>query len=104
MEPAIWSDSMTDDVKPKKKRRNIVTINRLIKVLEEGNMNTSNLYYTLKERWPRTAPSMTRLSNLLKRSKEFKEVGEERVIDETGYGQNYDVRLWGLANEAGLDN
>jgi len=79
-----------------KKRRNIITINRIIKILKEGDMNTANLYYTLKERWPRTAPSMPSLGNLLSRSKEFAEAGEERVIDDTGHGQNYDVKVWRL--------
>lgn len=79
-----------------KKRRNIITINRIIKILKEGDMNTANLYYTLKERWPRTAPSMPSLGNLLSRSKEFAEAGEERSIDYTGHGQNYDVKVWRL--------
>jgi hypothetical protein len=39
---------------------------------------------------------MPSLGNLLSRSKEFAEAGEERVIDDTGHGQNYDVKVWRL--------
>tara|TARA_R100000541_G_scaffold34957_1_gene43312 strand:+ start:306 stop:605 length:300 start_codon:yes stop_codon:yes gene_type:complete len=94
-------DAHDDKIKPKK-RRNINTINRIIKLLEEGNKNTREIYAYLHETWPRWCPSMRRLSNVLSKSREFIEVGKEKT--QSNLSGNYNLAIWGLADEAGLDN
>ena len=109
MKPAIWSDIMSnifdahdDKIKPKK-RRNINTINRVIKLLEKGDKNTREIHAHLHETWPRWCPNMRRLTNILAKSREFTEVGKEMVRANDSSG-SYKLVIWGLANEAGLDN
>jgi len=94
-------DAYDDKIKPKK-RRNINTINRIIKLLEEGNKNTREIHAHLHETWPRWCPSMPRLGNILAKSREFVEIGKEKA--QSNLGGAYNLSIWGLANEAGLDN
>ena len=109
MEPAIWSDIMSnifdahdDKIKPKK-RRNINTIKRVVKLLQdECEMNTIEIHQALHRTWPRWCPGMTRLGNILSRNKEFVKIGSEKVS--SGVSGHYDIMVWGLANEAGLNN
>lgn len=95
-------DAHDDKIKPKK-RRNINTINRVIKLLEKGDKNTREIHAHLHETWPRWCPNMRRLTNILAKSREFTEVGKEMVRANDSSG-SYKLVIWGLANEAGLDN
>ena len=84
---------MDEKIKPKK-RRNINTINRVIKLLKEKDMNTREIYSALLENWPRWCPSMPRLGNILSRSREFIEVGKEKA--ESTLSGGYYLVIWGL--------
>jgi hypothetical protein len=108
MELAIWSDTMSnifdaydDKIKPKR-RRNINTIKRVIKLLKDGNKNTREIHSHLHETWPRWCPSMPRLGNILSKNREFIEVGKERA--EANLSGAYNLVIWGLVDETGLDN
>jgi len=105
MEPETWSDIMNnifDDKFKPKKRRNINTINRIIALLKEGNMNTSQIHEELHRTWPRWCPSMGRLGNILSRNKEFVDLGTEKI--QSNLSGSYNIVIWGLADEARLDN
>ena len=105
MEPETWSDIMSnifDDKFKPKKRRNINTINRVIAILKEGNMNTSQIHEELHRTWPRWCPTMARLRNILSRNKEFVDLGTEKI--QSNLSGSYNIVIWGLADEAGLDN
>ena len=94
-------DKYDDKIKPKK-RRNINTINRIIKLLEKGNKNTREIHAHLHETWPRWCPSMPRLGNILSKSREFVEIGKEKA--QSNSSGSYNLVIWGLASEAELDN
>jgi len=83
-----------DDTTTPKKRRNINTINRVVKLLEVNNMNTREIHEALHTTWPRWCPSMPRLGNLLSRGREFVEVGKEKT--KSNLSGNYDLTIWGL--------
>ena len=106
MGPEIWSDIMSnifDDKFKPKKRRNINTIKRVVKLLqEEIEMNTIEIHQALHQTQPRRSPGMSRLGNILSRNKEFVKIGSEKVP--SGVSGHHDIMVWGLADEAGLDN
>lgn len=108
-EPAIWSDIMgnifdahDDKIKPKK-RRNINTINRIINLLKDKNMNTREIHGALHKTWPRWCPGMSRLGNILSRCPEFITIGKATVAADDRSG-SYQVVIWGLTDEARHDN
>ena len=48
------------------------TIKRLVIILENGPLNPHQIMDEYKQRWPKSQPSMSRLSNLLSRYKQFR--------------------------------
>ena len=94
-------DAYDDKIKPKR-RRNINTIKRVKKLLKHGNKNTREIHSHLKKTWPRWCPSMPRLGNILSKNREFIEVGKERT--EANLSGAYNLVIWGLVDETGLDN
>ena len=82
--------------------KNIQTIQRLEKVLEQGPMNPHQIMDEYKKRWPKSQPSMARLSNLLSRHKQFIHVSESMISNTTSGGNNqyfsnsYRVKVWAL--------
>jgi len=82
---------------PVKKRRNINTINKIIEILENGELNTRAIHARLQETWPRWCPGMSRLSNILSRQPEFTHVKREfvRADDRSG---SYTVIVWALSD------
>tara|TARA_R100001443_G_scaffold101966_1_gene109948 strand:+ start:1343 stop:1648 length:306 start_codon:yes stop_codon:yes gene_type:complete len=95
-------DAYDDKIKPKK-RRNINTITRVIKILKQGNKNTREIHAHLHETWPRWCPNMRQLCNVLAKNCEFIEVGKEKVRANDASG-SYNLVIWGLADEAGLNS
>ena len=85
----------------KKEGISILSI-ELSNYLKEGNKNTREIHAHLHETWPRWCPNMRRLSNLLAKSREFVETGKEKA--QSNLSGTYNLSIWGLANEAGLDN
>ena len=92
---------MDEKIKPKT-RRNINTINKIVGLLQERNMNTREIHSTLQEVWPRWCPGMKRLSNILSKNSEFVETGKEFV--EATLSGSYKVVIWGLSSEGRLNN
>lgn len=78
------------------------TIKRLIILLEDGPLNPHQIMDGYKKRWPKTQPSMARLSNLLSRHKQFVDVGNSIISNTTSDGNHeyiantYQVKVWAL--------
>lgn len=75
--------------------KNILTIQRLEKLFTESNepMNPHEIRDAFKQRWPKSLPSMARLSNLLSRHKQFEEVGFSKIEGPIGADR---VKVWQL--------
>ena len=95
---------MDEKVKPKT-RRNGRPISYITKVLKEnGPLPTNAIYAAVKERWPRTCPTVKQLNNLLAGHSEFIDTGTTLPIDTTlpqgwfGFVGNgsYPVKIWRL--------
>ena len=76
------------------------TARRLIlELLEEGDMNTHEIYFALKERM-RWAPTMNALSNILGKNKDVRVVLANDAIGAIrvngGLSNGHSITLWGL--------
>jgi|5B_taG_2_1085324.scaffolds.fasta_scaffold06873_4 hypothetical protein len=73
--------------------KNIQTIQRLEKVLEQGPMNPHEIMYAYKQRWPKHQPTMSRLGNLLSRHPQFISTGMDKIEGPIGADK---VKIWAL--------
>ena len=92
---------MDEKVEPKT-RRNGRPIRYITKVLEEyGPLPTNAIYAAVKERWPRTCPTVKQLNNLLAGQSEFVDTGNTLPLDTKLSSSNvgngsYPVKIWRL--------
>mgnify|MGYP003636650546 FL=1 len=83
-------------------KRNSRPISYITKVLKEnGPLPTNAIYAAVKERWPRTCPTVKQLNNLLAGQSEFVDTGNTLPLDtklslaNVGNG-GYLVKIWRL--------
>tara|TARA_R110000850_G_scaffold19210_3_gene58558 strand:+ start:108 stop:392 length:285 start_codon:yes stop_codon:yes gene_type:complete len=92
---------MDEKVKPKT-RRNGRPISYITKVLKaNGPLPTNAIYAAVKERWPRTCPTVKQLNNLLAGQSEFVDTGTTLPLDTKLSSSNvgngaYLVKIWRL--------
>ena len=92
---------MDEKVKPKT-RRNGRPISYITKVLKaNGPLPTNAIYAAVKERWPRTCPTVKQLNNLLAGHSEFIDTGTTLPLDTKLSSSNvgngaYLVKIWRL--------
>ena len=83
-------------------KRNSRPIRYITKVLEEyGPLPTNAIYAAVKERWPRTCPTVKQMNNLLAGHSEFIDTGTTLPLDTKLSSSNvgnggYLVKIWGL--------
>jgi len=87
-------------------RRNIRTIERIVQILEDCDdygLSTREIHARFFDKWPKCAPTMPRLGNMLAKCKEFEEVGETDM-QSLHAGYSYPIKVWGLRIEAATHN
>ena len=83
-------------------KKNSSVLLRLETLLEGEPLNPHQIIDAYKQRWPSTTPSMSQLSNLLSRHKQFVDVGMTNITNTTTSGNNeyiansYKIKVWTL--------
>lgn len=77
-------------------KKNSSVLLRLATLLEGEPLNPHQIIDAYKQRWPSTTPSMSQLSNLLSRHKQFISIGEAKMENHDHVWNSYKIKVWTL--------
>jgi len=83
----------------------IRTVEKIVELIENSahqQLSTREIYDMLASGWTRYAPTRSRLTNILSKSKRFEALGNASVSG--AMGKAHEVKVWGIRYEASTDN
>jgi len=83
----------------------IRTVEKIVELIENSahqQLSTREIYDMLASGWTRYAPTRSRLTNILSKSKRFEALGNTTTLGTTG--KAHEVKIWGIRYEASTDN
>ena len=82
--------------------RTVEKIIELIEDSEEQQLSTREIYDMLASNWTRHAPTRSRLTNILAKSRRFESLGNTVVSG--AMGKAHEIKVWGIRYEESTDN